>query len=346
MPESDVEEFSSLRSIPSKCSIPIPPMPLFTRSGSMDDIRGVALAADAVPKTDLIMTWILKFGHQVTQISAPENADVQEVCDRAAIQLGIGLKKWKTTVDRRGSRIFVTCILPEPIVQEASIHFGNIEWAGKVNRNHPDDQLLREAQVQLGIEGTWNVRRATVSNDVKSIEAERVETVIDRPELPRDSEVIFDLNGTKRTVALKAGATAFEQEQAAQKAFGVTLECGPIEETGDRYTVQVYKPSAFPVIFVRNGERTRSWVNNTKTKTIQEEAQRLFGGRPSVELQSEPGLVYEVKSSLQRQKPAGKKPESNTRQMTGPGIKAVVPPSLTGRRATPRPAISQRSSEG
>jgi hypothetical protein len=299
-----------------------------------------------VPKTDFIATWVLKFGHQVTQIAAPENAEVQEVCDRAVVQLGIGLKKWKTTVDRKGSRIFVTCILPEPIVQEASIHFGNVEWAGKVNRTYADDQILREAQTQLGIEGTWNVRHSTVDQHVRKIEAERIETVIDKPALPKDSEVVFDFNGTRQTVLLKAGATAFEQAQAAQKAFGVTLECGPIEEDGDRYTVQVYKPSVFPIVFVRNGERTRSWVNSTKTKVVQEEAQRLFGGRSSVELLNEPGLVYEVKSSPQRQKTSKKKPESNTRQMTGPGIRAVVPPSLIPRRATLMPAISQRSTDG
>jgi hypothetical protein len=221
-----------------------------------------------------------------------------------------------------------------------------VEWAGKVNRTYADDQILREAQVQLGIEGTWNVRHFVIVDDTRKIEAERIEVVIDKPALPRASEVVFDFNDTKKTVALKSGATAFEQAQAAQKAFGVTLECGPIQETGDRYTVHVYKPSVFPVVFVRNGERTRSWVNNTKTKTIQEEAQRLFGGRPSVELLAEPGLVYEVKCAPQRQKSTGKKPESNTRQMTGPGIKAVVPPSIAPRRATPKPAIPQRSSDG
>jgi hypothetical protein len=346
IPDSDVEEISSLKSIPSRCSTPIPPPPMFTRSGSADDLRGVGLAADVVPKTDYIARWVLKFGNKVTQITAPENAEVQEVCDRAAIQLGIGLKKWKTTIDRKGSRIFVTCILPELIFQEASIHFGNIEWAGKVNRTYEDDRILREAQTQLGIEGTWNVRHVVIDQDVRKIEAERIEVVIDRPDLPKDSEVTFDFNGTRKTVTLKSGATAFDQAQAAQKAFGVTLECGPIEQDGDQYTVHVYKPSVFPIMFVRNGERTRSWVNNTKTKTVQEEAQRLFGGKPSVELLNEPGLVYEVKSAPQRVKTSKKKPESNTRQMTGPGIKAVVPPSMVTRRATPRPAISQRSSDG
>jgi hypothetical protein len=268
-PESEVEEMSSLKSIPSRPATPIPAMLSLTRSGSVDDIKGVALSADTVPKTDLIATWVLKFGHHVTQISGPENSDVQEVCDRAAVQLGIGLKKWKTTIDRKGSRIFVTCILSEPVVQRASIHFGNVNWAGKVNRTYSDEQILRESQTQLGLEGTWQIRNSVVVNGVRTLEAERIEAEVVKPPLPKDSEVVFDFNGTQKVIALKSGATTFEQAQAAQKAFGVTLECGPIEEIGDRYTIQVYKPSVFPVIFVRNGDRVKSWVDNTKTKTIQ-----------------------------------------------------------------------------
>jgi hypothetical protein len=178
IPQSDYEDGSSLKAIPSRCSTPIPPPPMFTRSGSADDLRGVALAADVVPTTDLIATWILRFGNKVTQIMAPENSEVQELCDRAAVQLGIGIKQWKTTVERKGSRIFVTCILPESIAQEAVIHFGSIEWAGKVKRSYDDEQLVREAQKQLGIEGTWNPREAVVVDDVRNIEATRTETVI------------------------------------------------------------------------------------------------------------------------------------------------------------------------
>jgi hypothetical protein len=79
---------------------------------------------------------------------------------------------------------------------------------------------------------------------------------------------------------------------------------------------------------------------------VQVEAKRLFGGNLTVELLSEPGLVYEVHSAAPKTKKPKQKPESNTCQMTGPGIKAVVPPSITSRRATPRPEISQRSSYG
>jgi hypothetical protein len=153
---------------------------------------------------------------------------------------------------------------------------------------------------------------------------------------------VFDYHGTQKTVALKMGATAWDQAQAAQKAFGETLICGPIEETGDHYTVQVYKPTVYPVIFVKGEERTRSWVDNTRLKTAQEEARRLFGGRPSLELLSEPGLVYRVVTAPTRSHKPKWVPESNTRQISGAGIKAVVPLSLTHRRDTPRPEVSQR----
>jgi hypothetical protein len=240
----------------------------------------------------------------------------------------------------------VTCSSPESIVQEVVIHFGSIEWAGKAKRSLDDEQIVREAQIHYGIEGTWNVRESVVANDVRIIETVKTESIIDKPDLPKDANVTFNYGGTCKTVALKAGATAAQQAQAAQKAFNVTLECGPIEEDGGGYVVHVFKPSVFPVTFVRDGNRTRSWVHNTSTKVIQGEAQRLFGGDPTVELLNEPGLVYEVKSANHRVKKPKQKPESNTRQMTGPGIKAVVPPSISSRRATSRPAISQRSLDG
>jgi hypothetical protein len=131
--------------------------------------------------------------------------------------------------------------------------------------------------------------------------------------------VVLKGNSGGKTVTLKMGATAWEQAQAAQKAFGMTVICGRVEETGDHYTVQVFRPSVFPIIFVKGSERVRSWVDSTKTKVIQEEARRLFGGRPSIEMLEEPGLVYAVKASAVK-KVAKRKPESNTRQMTGAGI--------------------------
>jgi hypothetical protein len=144
---------------------------MFTRSSSAGDLRGIALVSDVVPKTDYIATWILKFGKKVIQITAPENSEVQDMCDRAAVQLGIGIKQWQTTIERKGTRIFVTCVLPESIDQEAVIHFGGIEWAGKVRRSYDDETLVQEAQVQRGIEGRWSPRESLVVNDVRIIEA-------------------------------------------------------------------------------------------------------------------------------------------------------------------------------
>jgi hypothetical protein len=124
--------------------------------------------------------------------------------------MNLKIKRWKTTIRRNGSRIFVTCTSPEPVVVKASIHFGNQEWAGNPDRSFTDIRLVQEAQTQLGLEGTWKVRNAVTILDVRTIEAEREEIPIDRSALPRDSDVVFDYHGTKRTVPLKSGATAWD----------------------------------------------------------------------------------------------------------------------------------------
>jgi hypothetical protein len=105
-----------------------------TRSGSVDDLRGLALDADVSPKTDFMAMWTVKLGNQVTQITAPLNAPVNEICDRAALDLGLGLKKWSAKVEQRGRQITVRCTQPETLTVQASIHLANQEWAGKVNR--------------------------------------------------------------------------------------------------------------------------------------------------------------------------------------------------------------------
>jgi hypothetical protein len=136
--------------------------------------------------------------------------------------------------------------------------------------------------------------------------------------LPKDAEVVLDYHGTEKTVQLKAGANAWDQAQAAQLAFGETLLCRPIEETGDHFAIQVYGHSVFPVAFVKDDERIRSWVDNTRVNVAAAEARRLFGGKPSLELLPEPGIVYRVKTAHMRSSKPKSKPESNTRQMTGP----------------------------
>jgi hypothetical protein len=158
-PASDQEEPVGLKAIPHKSTAHKPVM--FMRSGSADDLKGVALSADVAPKSDLLAMWIIKFGNKLTQVTGQRLSLV-----------------W-------GLRIHVNCTSPEPIVQEASIHFGNQEWAGKVNRGHLDDQLVNEAQTQLGLEGTWRVRNSITIMDVRTIEGERIEQEIERLALLR-----------------------------------------------------------------------------------------------------------------------------------------------------------------
>jgi hypothetical protein len=160
----------------------------------------------------------------------------------------------------------------------------------------------------------------------------------------QSADVIIDFRGITKRVQPKAGDGELAQALAAQTAFGRTLLCGPIEKTGYAYTILVEKPAVYQVILEKGDERTKMWVDNTKTKTISDEAQRLFGQRCTVEQLSEPGHVYRVKAPLKR---TGKvKPDIASRSMTGPGVKPVVPPSLAkswGPTATP---ISTRSQEG
>jgi hypothetical protein len=107
--------------------------------------------------------------------------------------------------------VIVICSSLEPQAVEAVIHFGNQEWAGKVNCLCTADRLVREAQVQLGIEGERRVRSAITLCKVRTIEAEKVEIDQEHEVLPRDAEVTLDYHGTKKTVQLKAGADVWNQ---------------------------------------------------------------------------------------------------------------------------------------
>jgi hypothetical protein len=75
-------------------------------------------------------------------------------------------------------------------------------------------------------------------------------------------------------------------------------------------------------------------VDNTKTKTISEEAKRLFGQKCTVERLSEPGLVYRTKAQYRRGAVSKTKPEIASRITTGPGIKPVVQPSLAKKKGS------------
>jgi hypothetical protein len=144
--------------------------------------------------------------------------------------------------------------------------------------------------VPLGIEGEWIVPTALTLRGTRTIEAEKIEDDLEYPILPKDSEAIFDYHGTRKKAQLKAGANVWDQAQAPQSAFWETLLCDPIEETGDIYTVQVCRPSLYPITFVRGEDRVRTWIDNTRIKVVTKDVKRSFGGKPTLELLSAPAL--------------------------------------------------------
>jgi hypothetical protein len=149
------------------------PDPSFIRPHSQGDLCKSSTVT--APKTDDLIT-------AVTQLIAPENAPIQSLIDRASLSLGIEPRHWETQVEKRLHVTSIYCSSRTPRITTASIHFGNQEWAGKVNNDYPDSQLVREAQAQLEIEGTWRVRVATVIDKVHTIEAERIDE--DQPHSP------------------------------------------------------------------------------------------------------------------------------------------------------------------
>jgi hypothetical protein len=117
-----------------------------TRSLSSSDLRTFAAKPDAPPKSDLMIMWVVQFGAQVTQIWAPENTPVVEICDRAAHAINLPMQRWDIRgPDRRGSVATIYCKLPGQDSMEAAIHFGNQECRGKVNVLCSDLRLVQEA---------------------------------------------------------------------------------------------------------------------------------------------------------------------------------------------------------
>jgi hypothetical protein len=186
----------------------VPPI-IYIRSHTLDDLAWAA--KDTPPKTEFLVTWVIKFGLQVTERPAPENAPVDAICGQAAIELGPELKSWTKCVDQRGGVITVHCSSHDADVAHASIHFGNQEWVGKVNNTYTDLHLIREAQVQLEIEGQWKVRPSLVIDKVRTLEAEKIGDGQVCPPLPIDAEVTINYRGSTRKVQLKAGADAWTQ---------------------------------------------------------------------------------------------------------------------------------------
>jgi hypothetical protein len=202
-------------------------------------------------------------------------------------------------------------------------------------------RLVKEAQAQLEIEGKWDVRTSFWKYGVRCIEEEKQPDLTIHAPMPEDAEVEFGFEDTNKRTQLIKGDDAWAQAREAQEAFGQTLLCSPIEKSGDLYVIRVFKPSVYPVTFVRgegkNEERIQSWVDSTKLKVAQEEARRLLGGKITLEKLAEPGAVYRVKAAGTRsQKPRAKPPKGSditTRIQTGTGIKPMASPCTAHRRA-------------
>jgi hypothetical protein len=319
------------------------------RSLSSDDLKTFAADPAPVKKSDIGITWVVQFGEKVTQVWAREDTPVTEICDRAAMSIGVKPQQWDIMGPvRNGSIATIYCSIPDRDGMEAAIHFGNQEWKGNVNVLYSDHRLVQEAQAQLEIEGKWRVRAAVTVDRVRMIEAEKdLETQV-YPKLPEEAEVTFEFRGSVKKVTLPAGADAWTQAKAAQDAYGQTLLCSPIERTGDGYTVHVYTPKVFPVVLENGGQRTVTWVDNTSIKVIQEEARRLFGSKLVLELLPEPGLVYKVKPAASRGKSKPKEGETiQTRMKPHPTTKfTTVPAPCRGKRAERDEPVDQRSPEG
>jgi hypothetical protein len=67
---------------------------LFTRSLSADDLKTFTMDPAPIKKSDIGITWVVQFGEKVTQVWAREDTPVTEICDRAAMSIGIKPRQW------------------------------------------------------------------------------------------------------------------------------------------------------------------------------------------------------------------------------------------------------------
>jgi hypothetical protein len=123
---------------------------------------------------------------------------------------------------------------------------------------------------------------------VRTIEAERREPESNPPG-PEDADVNLNFNGIVKQVRLGRGDDGRAQAAAAQDAFGQTMLCGPIERTGDSYTIYVSKQTVYPVTFVKGEDRVLTWVDKTRIKVMADYARRLFGDAGQLEQLEERG---------------------------------------------------------
>jgi hypothetical protein len=134
----------------------------FPRSHSSDDLKSGAPDPVLQKSADTLAKWTVMFGLTVVSYWAPEDAPEEIVVAKAAESIGLKTTGWRI---RRADHWRIFCS-DRSNVPEASIHFGNMEWRGKVEPTYSNEQLITAAQSQLEITGTWKVRSAHWENKV------------------------------------------------------------------------------------------------------------------------------------------------------------------------------------
>jgi hypothetical protein len=275
---------------------------------------------------------------------APEDAPEEVVISKAAESVGLKTTGWNW---RREAHWRIYCSDPAN-VPEASIHFGNIEWRGKVEPTYSDDQLITAAQSQLEITGTWTSRTTHWEGNVHHIECEQAidETVY--PILADEAEVWFNFEGAICKDTLPAGADQIAQAIKAQELFKETLLCGPLQNSGDHFEIMLSRPKLFPITILYNGQPTRIWCDNTSTKSIIAEANRVSSRKFKLARRADlPGLVYEADVAKKSKRPI---PADTTRTRSVGKIPIASPSVVHMRSAGPQPldnrAPIQRPSPG
>jgi ribonuclease HI len=275
-----------------------PPVGSFVRSHSTEDLARKPSPVMTQKSADCLAKWTLMLGHTVVTYWAPEDAPVETVVDRAAAAVGIPKTQWRIRIADH-FRIF--CEDTTLGIPEASIHFGNMEWRGKVEPSCSSTQLIEGAQVQLEIEGKWQMRTEHWGGRVRCIEAERISEELFYPPLPEETEIWFNFGGCVLKGLLPEGADRIAQATKAQQLFNQTRLCSPIVNAGDPYEITLSKPKLFPVTVIHQGERVSLWCDSTQIKVIAEEARRVLGISFNLERDiKQPGLVFNAKPKSTR----------------------------------------------
>jgi hypothetical protein len=122
----------------------------FVRSLSSDDLSKLSKAPVPQKSADCLVKWTVNFALTVITHWAPEDAPIEVVTARAAASIGLKEAGWRI---RQGDRFHIYCT-DSSIVSEAAIHFGNMEWRGKVELRSQFRNLLREHGLSLKSQGS------------------------------------------------------------------------------------------------------------------------------------------------------------------------------------------------